>query len=151
MTSDLNSQQVAEFKEAFEIFDQDGDGSISASELGNVMQSLGIQITQTELEDMINDVDADGNGSIDFPEFVALMSKKMTETETREELKAAFSHFDKDGNGVIDRNELLLVMEQLGERLSDQEADEMMQEADCNGDGQIDFEEFVKMMAATSD
>ena len=63
---------------------------------------------------MINDVDADGNGSIDFPEFVALMSKAMTEAETREELKAAFGHFDKDGSGYIDKEELLLVMEQLG-------------------------------------
>jgi len=146
---DKSAQQVAEFKEAFEIFDQDGDVSITAAELGSVMKSLGIDMTQTELEDMINDVDADGNGSIDFPEFVALMSKKMTETETREELRAAFAHFDKDGSGYIDKEELLLVMEQLGEKLTDQEADEMMAEADNNGDGQIDFEEFVQMMIAT--
>jgi len=145
-----SSQQLAEFKEAFEIFDQDGDGSITTVELGRVMQSLGIEMTQTELVDMINDVDADGNGSIDFPEFVALMSKAMTEAETREELKAAFGHFDKDGSGYIDKEELLLVMEQLGEKLTEQEADEMMQEADSNGDGQIDFEEFVQMMTATN-
>jgi len=112
-----SSQQLAEFKEAFEIFDQDGDGSITTVELGRVMQSLGIEMTQTELVDMIND-DADGNGSIDFPEFVALMSKAMTEAETREELKAAFGHFDKDGSGYIDKEELLLVMEQLGEKLT---------------------------------
>lgn len=59
---------VLEFKEAFSLFDKDGDGTITTKELGTVMRSLGQNPTEAELQDMINEVDADGNGTIDFPE-----------------------------------------------------------------------------------
>ena len=65
----LTEEQIAEFKEAFSLFDKDGDGTITTKELGTVMRSLGQNPTEAELQDMINEVDADGNGTIDFPEF----------------------------------------------------------------------------------
>ena len=73
----LTEEQIAEFKEAFSLFDRDGDGTITTKELGTVMRSLGQNPTESELGDMINEVDADGNGTIDFPEFLTLMAKKM--------------------------------------------------------------------------
>ena len=69
----LTEEQIAEFKEAFSLFDKDGDGTITTKELGTVMRSLGQNPTEAELQDMINEVDADGNGTIDFPEFCTLM------------------------------------------------------------------------------
>ncbi|VDO06993.1 unnamed protein product, partial [Brugia timori] len=66
-----------EFKEAFSLFDKDGDGTITTKELGTVMRSLGQNPTEAELQDMINEVDADGNGTIDFPEFLTMMARKM--------------------------------------------------------------------------
>lgn len=63
--------QIAEFKEAFSLFDKDGDGTITTKELGTVMRSLGQNPSEAELQDMINEVDADGNGTIDFPEFLS--------------------------------------------------------------------------------
>nr|5COC_A Chain A, Immunoglobulin G-binding protein A,Calmodulin [synthetic construct] len=68
---------IAEFKEAFSLFDKDGDGTITTKELGTVMRSLGQNPTEAELQDMINEVDADGNGTIDFPEFLTMMARKM--------------------------------------------------------------------------
>ena len=63
----MTEEQIAEFKEAFTLFDKDGDDTITTKELGTVMQSLGQNPTEAELQDMINVVDADGNGTIDFP------------------------------------------------------------------------------------
>ena len=81
-----------------------------------------------------------GNGEIDFEEFLQMMSKKIKDTDTEEEIRDAFKIFDKDGNGLISANELRQIMANLGEKLTDEELDEMMREADLNGDGQIDFE-----------
>ena len=90
MADQLTEEQIAEFKEAFSLFDKDGDGTITTKELGTVMRSLGQNPTEAELQDMINEVDADGNGTIDFPEFLSLMARKMKDTDTEEELIEAF-------------------------------------------------------------
>ena len=148
MADTLTDEQIAEFKEAFALFDKDGDGTITTKELGTVMRSLGQNPTEAELQDMINEVDADGNGTIDFPEFLNLMARKMQDTDSEEELKEAFKVFDKDGNGFISAAELRHVMTNLGEKLTDEEVDEMIREADVDGDGQVNYDEFVKMMMA---
>ena len=148
MAADLTDEQIAEFKEAFALFDKDGDGTITTKELGTVMRSLGQNPTEAELQDMINEVDADGNGTIDFPEFLNLMARKMKDTDSEEELQEAFKVFDKDGNGTISAAELRHVMTNLGEKLTDEEVDEMIREADVDGDGEVNYEEFVKMMMA---
>lgn len=148
MADQLTEEQIAEFKEAFSLFDKDGDGTITTKELGTVMRSLGQNPTEAELQDMINEVDADGNGEIDFPEFLTMMARKMKETDSEEEIREAFRVFDKDGNGFISAAELRHVMVNLGEKLTDEEVDEMIREADIDGDGQINYEEFVTMMTS---
>merc|ERR1712135_279662 len=146
MADQLTEEQIAEFKEAFALFDKDGDGTITTKELGTVMRSLGQNPTEAELQDMVNEVDADGSGTIEFPEFLNLMAKKMKDTDSEEELVEAFKVFDKDNNGFISAAELRHVMTNLGEKLTDEEVDEMIREADVDGDGQVNYEEFVKMM-----
>jgi calmodulin len=148
MADHLTDEQIGEFKEAFSLFDKDGDGSITTQELGTVMRSLGQNPTEAELKDMIHEVDADGDGTIDFSEFLDLMARKMKDADSDEELKEAFKVFDKDQNGFISAAELRHVMINLGEKLTDEEVNEMIREADVDGDGQVNYEEFVKMMMA---
>ena len=149
LTKNLSEEQISEFKEAFSLFDMDGDGTITTKELGKVMRSLGQNPSEADLQDMINEVDSDGNGTIDFPEFLTMMARKMKDTDSEEEIKEAFKVFDKDGNGFISAAELSHVMTHLGETLSDDEVAEMIREADIDGDGQINYDEFVKMMMSS--
>lgn len=146
MTEHLTEEKIQEFKEAFEIFDKDKDGYITIKELGEIMKSLGQVPSETELQDMINEVDVDGNGNIDFKEFLGLMARKMRDTDTEEELIEAFKVFDRDGNGLVSSMELKHVMLSLGEKITDEEVDEMIKEADIDGDGFINYEEFVRMI-----
>lgn len=74
-----------------------------------------------------------------------MMARKMKDTDSEEEILEAFKVFDKDGNGFISAAELRHVMTNLGEKLTDEEVDEMIREADVDGDGQINYEEFVKV------
>ncbi|KAE9402549.1 hypothetical protein BT96DRAFT_964719 [Gymnopus androsaceus JB14] len=139
-TDQLFVEQINEFKEAFSLFDKDGDGTITTLELGTVMRSLGQNPTDAELHDMINEVDADGNGTIDFNEFLDMMAKKFQSADSEEEIRQAFQVFDKDGNGSISAAELKHVMESLGEKLTDKEVEAMISEADLDGDNQINYD-----------
>ncbi|KAJ8549020.1 hypothetical protein K7X08_032727 [Anisodus acutangulus] len=142
-----DDQLVDEFKEAISLFGKGGDGCITIEELETVIRSLDQNPTEEELCHMISEVDADhDNGTMEFTEFLNLISKKMKETDSEEELKEAFKVFDKDQNGYISSNDLRHVMINLGEKLTDEEAEQMIKAADLDGDGQVNFDEFVKMM-----
>jgi len=82
MADQLSKEQIAEFKDAFFLFDKDGDGIVTTTELGTVMRSLCQNPTESELQDMINKVDADGDGCINFPEFLTMMARKMKDTDS---------------------------------------------------------------------
>jgi len=146
MKAGYSEEQLAEYKEAFSLFDKNGDGAISAAELGKIMESLGIKPSKTELEDMIHEIDTDGNGTIDFNEFVTLMARQTTTGDKDGEIMEAFKLFDKNGDGKISSEELKEVMVNLGEKMGDKEISEMIKEADLDGDGEINYEEFVRMM-----
>ncbi|OVA09882.1 EF-hand domain [Macleaya cordata] len=148
MADVLSEEQTAEFQEAFCLFDKDGDGCITIEELATVIRSLDQNPTEEELQEMISEVDVNGNGTIEFVEFLNLMARKMKEADAEDELKEAFKVFDKDQNGYISANELRHVMINLGEKLTDEEVEQMIKEADLDGDGQVNYDEFVRMMMA---
>ncbi|URE12761.1 hypothetical protein MUK42_24323 [Musa troglodytarum] len=103
----FTEEQLTEFYETFCLFDKDGDGSIAMEELSTVIKSLGLKPSQEELHGMISEVDVDGNGTIEFAEFLGLMAHKVKEIDSEEELKEAFKVFDKDQNGYISEAEFL--------------------------------------------
>merc|ERR1712070_1144256 len=100
---------------------------------------------QAELGDMVTEVD---NESIEFPEICTLLARKVKDADAEEEFKEAFRVFDKDGNGFTSAAELRHIMTTLGEKVTDAELDEMLGMAEIDGDGQINYEEYVKQMMA---
>jgi len=133
-----------ELKEAFKIFDKDGDGKITVDEVENLLKSLGERATRADALEMIAKVDKNNDGTIDFEEFVTLMASAKSSPD--EEMLAAFKVFDEDGSGTITIDELRKVMRKLGEKVTEDQLKEMIKAADTNGDGLIDYSEFVKMM-----
>lgn len=96
---------------------------------------------------MTREADDDGNGIIDFPEFLTIMARKEKELCSVDEIKDACRTIDQDGNGLISAAELRHVMTTMGERLTTEEVDEMMNETGIDdGDYQVNYDEFVRMM-----
>ncbi|KAF8008140.1 hypothetical protein BT93_K1970 [Corymbia citriodora subsp. variegata] len=149
MVRELTKEQILEFKEAFCLFDKDGDGSITLEEFAEIIQLLDRSPSEKELQDMIDKATtADGNRAIEFAKLLGSMTNDIKEaTDEEEELKEAFKVFDKDQDGYISPSELRHVMINLGEKLTEEEVQQMISEADMDGDGQVDFEEFVKLMS----
>ncbi|ABP00426.1 predicted protein [Ostreococcus lucimarinus CCE9901] len=146
----LTRAQVQEFKEAFDIFDVDGGGTITAEELGEVMKSLGQKPTRAQLEAMVREIDADGDGAIDFPEFLTMMLRKMNEGDPERELRDVFTVFDKDQSGTISADELKSVMKVIGEKLTEQEIEDAIRLADTTGDGEVDYDEFIAFVLSSN-
>ncbi|CAM9831999.1 unnamed protein product [Laminaria digitata] len=110
------------------------------------MTSLGYSPTNKQLEDMMAKVDLDGNGLINFAEFVTMMRKCKVDTDFDRQIREAFKFFDQDGSGAIDTKELGNIMRQLGAKLSDTEINLLVEEADVDGDGQVDINEASLVM-----
>lgn len=128
------------------MIDKDGSGRISRNELSSLFLALRQKVTSAELKDLMTGVDTDGDGTLDFPEFLTMMSSTLESTKQEQELQKAFREFDKDGNGYISRDELIQVMHSQGDELTDEEIDGMIKTADQDKDGQVDYREFVAMM-----
>ncbi|NWX30574.1 CETN1 protein, partial [Notiomystis cincta] len=139
-------EQQREIREAFGLFDTDGSGSIDVRELKVAMRALGFEPKKEEIKKMISDIDKEGTGKISFNDFLAVMSQKMIEKDPEEEILKAFKFFDDDKTGKISFQNLKRVAKELGENLTDEELQEMIDEADRDGDGEVSQEEFLRIM-----
>ncbi|GIL42840.1 hypothetical protein Vafri_696 [Volvox africanus] len=138
---------LREYWEAFKLFDKDGNYLIIKEELATVMRGLGQTPTEEEICLMMTEVDKDGSGYVDFGEFVGLMTRQPSPVDPEEDLRKAFRMFDRDGNGQINAAELKHIMTNIGETLTEEQVDDMIQEADIDQDGMINYEEFIRVVA----
>jgi len=140
-----NQEQIAEYKEIFAMFDKNGDGTVSTKELGTLIRATGLNPSEAEIKQNINEVDG-GSGTFDLNAFLSMMSRKSGGGGDDGEILESFKVFDKDGKGFLAAAELRHIMTNMGEKLSSDEVDQMMEEAGIDVDGQINYKEFVKMM-----
>ncbi|CDW53768.1 EF-hand 7 domain containing protein [Trichuris trichiura] len=136
----ISDELLAQYRAAFQMFDSNNDGSISNQEFLSVMQSLGLSASKEEVSRMIIQADLDGDGTIDFSEFVRFLSRWSVPVDEEKELALIFQVFDQNKDGLISPNELRSVMLNLGEELSAEDVTTMISAADSNGDGLINFE-----------
>lgn len=144
--NELTEDQINDIREAFSMFDQDGDGTISTEELRLVMTNLGQTVSDGDIKEMLGDIDTDAEGNLDFESFKKIMSQTMGATDINKEMREAFAFFDQDGDGTITSEELWQCMKKLGEDLTLEEVQDMLKEADADGNGEIEFAEFVKLL-----
>merc|ERR1719160_1438553 len=97
----LTDEQLDEIREAFSLFDADASGMIDIRELKAAMRALGFEVKNEELKKMVQDIDGDGNGTIEFGEFLQMMTGKMDEKDSREDIEKVFKLFDDDNTNKI--------------------------------------------------
>ena len=115
------------------------------------MRALGFEPKKEEIKKMIADIDKDGSGTIDFEEFLQMMTAKMGDNDTRAEIDKVFKLYDTDETGKISFKNLKRVAKELGENMTDEELQEMIDEADRDGDGEINPDEFYRIMKKRGD
>jgi myosin light chain 6 len=139
----FNEDQIAEFQEAFLLYDNRGDGRIPVSLIGDVMRALGQNPTESEVKKLVHEHQASERVSFEIflPILQAICGKRST--DTTEDFVEGLRHFDKDGNGFISSAELRHLLTTLGERLNDEEVEQLLVNQE-DSHGNINYEEFVR-------
>lgn len=143
----LDDEAMEEIKEAFNLFDTEGKGAIDVRELKAAFRALGFQIKKSEIRQLFIDLEKDlSSATVTFDEFIEMVTPRMLNRDSREEIMKVFALFDDDNSGAISFKNLKRVAAELGENLTDEELQEMIDEADRDGDGVINDEEFYRVM-----
>jgi centrin-1 len=145
-----SEEPTREIRDAFNLFDCDGDGFINHYDLKTTLNSLGFQFTEPEIERLIAEVDPKKTGVIDFENFSELIHAKMAEREQVDDLRSVFDMIDEDQTGFVSFTNLKRVAAELGETLGDQELRDMLMEADSDNDGELSFDDFVALIRTAS-
>ena len=140
----LEESQMQELSKVFRTFDLQNKGTLDTRELGAILRSFGYNATEADLADLVNEV----GGTVDFAQFVHIMQKRMKDCDPIAEMTAAFKAIDADSDGMIVKSELKHVFATLmGYEPTAVEVEELMREADVDGDGRISQLDFVNILS----
>jgi centrin-1 len=144
---ELSELQKQEIREAFDLFDTDGSGTIDAKELKVALRALGYEPKNSDIKDIIATVGADGSGDIGYSEWLNVIISKISERDSVEEMNKAYRLFalDNPKRGISFGN-LASVAKELGENMTEEELREMLKDADLDQDGYVNAEEFLKVL-----
>ncbi|KAM9537674.1 uncharacterized protein ACIB01_011985 [Guaruba guarouba] len=144
------TEEKRDIREAFDLFGMDGTGYVDVKELKVAMGALGYEPRREEIKKMVSDIDKEGTEKISFSGFLRVITRKMIEKDSKEEILKAFKLFDDDETGKISFKNLKHIARELGENLTDEELQEMIDEVDGDGDGQVNEQEFLSIMNKTN-
>jgi calmodulin len=146
--NDNNQQEEKsrEVKEAFDMFDRDKDTKVNHKEFTNVMKALGYNLLEKEIGEIIGEFDRDNDGKLTFEEVLAMINGRSKEVDAEEELIEAFRIFDKEGRGYIGAEDIRHLLLMLGESMTEEEVEEIITQADMDGDGKVSYQDFAKLM-----
>mmetsp|Transcript_19888 Transcript_19888/g.64727 ORF Transcript_19888/g.64727 Transcript_19888/m.64727 type:complete len:514 (-) Transcript_19888:65-1606(-) len=145
LSKHLSLEEVSGLKAVFDSMDENKDGTVTIQELQNGLKAKGHDLASQDIKALIEAIDVDGNGQLDYQEFVAatIHYNKIAQGEN---LVKAFEHFDKDSSGYITKDELAQVLSEFGNEVTDLE--QIIAEADQDNDGRINYDEFVALMTS---
>ena len=144
MTTSTTEEHILQYRKAFAICQKEEDGKIYLEDLGVVMRSMGQNPTEAELQEMINEADIDNKGSIEFHEFLNMMERKIDYIDSEDEVIDAFRVFDQDGSGLVSAAELREVLTSLGEKLTEEEVEELFSEAEIDENGLFNYQDICQ-------
>lgn len=165
----LTEEEIKDLRTAFDLLDRDQDGHVTPEELQFMLRNLGIHVRDELIDDLLREASRTGSGLIDETEFLQWVAriqalKEAAESSTSsssssststtqaadddltQDLVAAFRVFDRDGNGYITRDELKSAMDMIGENVTEYQLNEMLELADADKDGRINYEEFARLL-----
>ncbi|EDV29832.1 uncharacterized protein TRIADDRAFT_49810 [Trichoplax adhaerens] len=150
MITNFDADEVKRLGKRFKKMDLDNSGSLSVDEFMNLPE-----LQQNPLVQRVIDIfDQDGNGEVDFKEFIHGVSLFSVKGDRESKLKFAFRIYDMDKDGYITNTELFRVLKMMvGSNLKDTQLQQIVDKtiiyADTDGDGKISFDEFCKVVAST--
>lgn len=147
----LTSAEIRDLIVVFELFDSNTDGYINSKELRRAMRALGFKCSRDDAKDMISDVSIKGKSQISFVEFLEVIIDRQDDArDIYDEILQGFKMFDQDNSGSITLDNLKQICTEAGMKFAQRDLEEMIEEADINGDGKVDQSEFIRIMLQTN-
>ena len=150
----LENDEIKVLKICFNLFDTKKQEFLGADDLDDILRAMGFRPSKEELQEILEEIDEDGSGEIEFGEFCQLCAKFLVEEPDEEtmraELKEAFRVYDKEGQGFITTTQLRDIISELDPNLTQEDLDGIIEEIDEDGSGTMDFDKFCQMMMTTA-